>query len=49
MGREIVSCVQFPVVVFCLMEFIQLAPLEQRGRGEMKNKTKVHFLFLMFS
>lgn len=34
--------------MFCLMEFIQLAPPEQRGGWKENNKTKVHFLFFMF-
>ena len=37
-GRETVPCVQFPVIMFCLMEFIQLAPLEQIGGSETKQK-----------
>lgn len=33
-----VSCVQFPVIIFCLMEFIQLAPLERNRCGGRQNK-----------
>ncbi len=41
MGIETVSCVQFPVIMFCLMKFIQLAPLE--GRRGHQNKSAFSF------
>lgn len=37
-GGATVSCVQFPVIIFCLMEFIQLAPLERNRCGGRQNK-----------
>lgn len=43
LGGATVSCVQFPVIIFCLMEFIQLAPLERNRCGGRQNKCAFFF------